>query len=133
MKKRATLTMQVCWFITTRPPEPTMAPTLCSESKSMGRSRWSLVRHPPEGPPICTALKQSPVQCAAVVGHSAADVEHDLPQGGAEGNFDQARVGHVAREGEGLGAGRFLRAALAEGRGPLVDDQGHAWPAFPRC
>ena len=51
--------MHVWLFITTRPPEPTIAPTPCSESKSIDNSRCSWVRHPPEGPPICTALKGS--------------------------------------------------------------------------
>ena len=32
MKNRAMLTMQVFWFMATRPPEPTIAPTLRSES-----------------------------------------------------------------------------------------------------
>jgi hypothetical protein len=32
MKNRAMLTMQVFWFITTSPPEPTIAPTDRSES-----------------------------------------------------------------------------------------------------
>ena len=61
MKKRAMPTMQVLLFIATRPPEPTIAPTPRSESKSSGRSRCSRVRQPPEGPPICTALKPSRV------------------------------------------------------------------------
>ena len=46
--------------MTTRPPEPIMAPTCFRESKSMGISRCSSVRQPPEGPPICTALNFLP-------------------------------------------------------------------------
>ena len=46
--------------MTTRPPEPIMAPTFFRESKSRGISRCSSVRQPPEGPPICTALNFLP-------------------------------------------------------------------------
>ena len=60
MKKRAVSTMQVPSSMTTRPPEPMMAPTFLSESKSSGRSRCSSVRQPPAGPPICTALNFLP-------------------------------------------------------------------------
>ena len=65
MKKRATSTMQLLSFMTTRPPEPIIAPTFFRESKSRCRSRWSSValmhRQPPEGPPIWTALKLPPL------------------------------------------------------------------------
>ncbi len=44
--------MQVALFITTNPPEPTIAPILPNESKSKGKSKCSFVKHPPEGPPI---------------------------------------------------------------------------------
>ena len=44
--------MQVSSSMTTIPPEPIMAPALMRESKSMGVSRKSGGRHPPEGPPI---------------------------------------------------------------------------------
>ena len=60
IKKRATSTMQVLLSMTTRPPEPIIAPAAVSESKSRGRSRSFAVRQPPEGPPICTALKSAP-------------------------------------------------------------------------
>ena len=60
MKNRATSTMQVSSSMTTSPPEPIMAPTFFRESKSMGMSRCSSVRQPPEGPPICTALNFFP-------------------------------------------------------------------------
>ena len=57
--------MQLLSFITTRPPDPIMAPTFFRESKSSFISRWSSValiqRHPPEGPPIWTALKSPPL------------------------------------------------------------------------
>ena len=60
MKKRAVSTMQVSSSMTTRPPEPMMAPAFLSESKSMGRSMCASVRQPPDGPPICTALNFLP-------------------------------------------------------------------------
>ena len=52
--------MQVLLSMTTRPPEPIIAPAAESESKSSGRSRSFSVRQPPEGPPIWTALKSAP-------------------------------------------------------------------------
>ena len=60
MKKRATSTIQVLSSITTSPPDPIMAPTFFRESKSSGISSSFSVRQPPEGPPICTALKLVP-------------------------------------------------------------------------
>jgi hypothetical protein len=59
---------------------------------------------------------------AVVVGHSAADVEHDLADGGAEGHFHQAGVGHVPGQREGLGSRRTCRADAAEDLRTLVDD-----------
>ena len=58
MKNLATSTIHVCSSITTRPPEPIIAPTFFRESKSSGKSSCPApsVRHPPDGPPICTAL-----------------------------------------------------------------------------
>ena len=56
----ATSTMQVLSFMTTRPPEPIIAPAFLTESKSSGSSRCFSTRHPPDGPPICTALKAAP-------------------------------------------------------------------------
>ena len=44
-------------------------------------------------------------QLAIVIGDSATDVANDAAQGGAEGHFDQAGVGHVASKGKGLGSG----------------------------
>ena len=44
MKNRATSTMQVSSSMTTRPPEPIMAPSFFRESKSRGMSRCSSVR-----------------------------------------------------------------------------------------
>ena len=54
MKNRAVSTMQVSSSMTTKPPEPIMAPMLFRLSKSRGRSRCSrlAVVAPPEGPPI---------------------------------------------------------------------------------
>ena len=60
MKNLATSTMHVSSSITTSPPDPIMAPAFLRLSKSRGRSRCSSVRHPPEGPPICTALNFLP-------------------------------------------------------------------------
>ena len=60
MKNWAMLTMQLSSSMTTRPPEPMIAPTFFRESKSIGRSRCSSVRHPPDGPPIWTALNFLP-------------------------------------------------------------------------
>ena len=60
IKKRATSTIQVSTFITTRPPEPTIAPNFLTESKSSGSSKCFSVKHPPDGPPICTALNSEP-------------------------------------------------------------------------
>ena len=56
IKNLATSTIQVLLSITTRPPEPIIAPIFFSESKSRLTSRCGVIRHPPEGPPICTAL-----------------------------------------------------------------------------
>ena len=60
MKNLATSTMQVLSFMTTRPPEPIIAPAFLTESKSSGRSRSFSVSVPPEGPPIWTALNFPP-------------------------------------------------------------------------
>jgi len=45
---------------------------------------------------------------------AAADVEDDLAQRRAHRHLDQSRVDHVARQGEGLCAGAFLRADAVE-------------------
>ena len=52
--------MQVFSSITTSPPDPIIAPAFLRESKSSGKSRSAFVKHPPEGPPICTALNSVP-------------------------------------------------------------------------
>ena len=54
-----------------------------------------------------------------------ADVEDDLPQGGAHGDLDEAGVHHVAGEGEGLGPGALLGADGSVPGGALPNDQGH--------
>ena len=108
-----------------------MAPTPCSESKSMGRSRCSSVRHPPEGPPICTALKQS-----LVISPRASMTPPPISstiwrERGAEGDFDQAGVGHVAGQGEGLGAGRALCVPRRRNSAaPWSQDQRHRGQGF---
>ena len=56
MKNLATSTIHVWLSMTTRPPEPIIAPILLRLSKSRGRSKCSFVRQAPLGPPICTAL-----------------------------------------------------------------------------
>src|SRR4030042_3332887 len=59
-KNFATSTMQLSSSITTIPPEPMIEPTFVGESKSTGRSRCSSGIHPPEGPPVWTALNFFP-------------------------------------------------------------------------
>ena len=65
MKNLATSTIQLLSFITTSPPLPIMAPTFFRESKSNCKFRWSslglIQRHPPDGPPIWTALNSPPL------------------------------------------------------------------------
>src|SRR5574341_267357 len=56
----ATSTMQVSSSITIMPPEPMIAPTLGSSSKSTFVSRYSAGIHPPDGPPVWTALNFLP-------------------------------------------------------------------------
>ena len=56
IKKRATSTIQVLSSMTTRPPEPIIAPIFFKESKSRLTSKCGVIRQPPDGPPICTAL-----------------------------------------------------------------------------
>src|SRR4030042_3299926 len=55
-KYLATSTIHDPSSITTMPPEPTIEPALESTSKSIGRSNLSTGRHPPDGPPVCTAF-----------------------------------------------------------------------------
>ena len=38
------------------PPDPIIEPMLVSVSYSIGKSKYSIGIHPPEGPPVCTAL-----------------------------------------------------------------------------
>src|SRR4029077_7272591 len=60
MKYLATSTMQEVSSITIMPPDPMMEPSFLSDSYSTGISRNSAGMHPPEGPPVCTALKLRP-------------------------------------------------------------------------
>src|SRR4030042_5548084 len=55
-KYLATSTIQELSSMTTIPPEPTTEPASARISKSTGRANFSAGRHPPDGPPICTAL-----------------------------------------------------------------------------
>ena len=56
MKYLATLGMHVSSSITIMPPEPIIESSSVSRSKSTGSSRNLAGMHPPEGPPVCTAL-----------------------------------------------------------------------------
>src|SRR5512134_3262241 len=56
-----TLTMQLRSFITTIPPEPTIAPVFMMSSKVTGVSSRSSGIQPPEGPPSWTALNFLPL------------------------------------------------------------------------
>ena len=63
MKKRATLTMHEVSSMTIMPPEPMIEPT-CHQrvvADAAGRA-CSAGMQPPEGPPVCTALKLVPVR-----------------------------------------------------------------------
>ncbi len=55
---------------------------------------------------------------------AAADVEDDLPQGRAHRDLDEARVVHLAGQGEDLRAGGVGGADLVEPVRALVDDDG---------
>ena len=59
-KYLAISTMQVLSSITTMPPEPMIDPSWARESYSTGTSRNWAGMHPPEGPPVCTALNCLP-------------------------------------------------------------------------
>ena len=60
MKYFATSTMHEPSSITIMPPEPMIEPALARDSYSTGMSRVSVGRHPPDGPPVCTALNSFP-------------------------------------------------------------------------
>src|SRR4030042_200368 len=59
-KYLATSTIQVSSSITIIPPEPIIEPALVSSSKSTFISNCSSGIHPPDGPPVCTALNFLP-------------------------------------------------------------------------
>src|SRR5271157_3893133 len=59
-KYLATSTMQVSSSSTIMPPEPIIEPTLESSSKPTSKSNNSSGIHPPDGPPVCTALNFLP-------------------------------------------------------------------------
>ena len=67
---------------------------------------------------------------AGVVRHAAADVVHDLAEGGAERDFDEAGVRDVAGEGERLRAGGVLGADFAVLRRAVADDVRHGGERF---
>ncbi len=60
IKNLAIFTMQLSLSITIIPPEPMIAPNSLSDSYSIGVSRYSSGMHPPDGPPVCTALNFFP-------------------------------------------------------------------------
>ncbi|MPM34779.1 hypothetical protein SDC9_81366 [bioreactor metagenome] len=64
-------------------------------------------------------------EAAVVVGHTAPDVTHDLPQSGAEGQLDKSGVGHVACKGKGLGPLGIGSADLGVGLRPHLKHQRH--------
>ena len=57
------------------------------------------------------------------VGNAAADVENDFTNGRAHRHFDEARVDHIARQGEGLRAGALLRADAMVPLHAVFDDE----------
>ena len=61
---------------------------------------------------------------------AAANIEDDLPQGGAHGHLDQAGVLNGAGEGEGLAAGAAGSTDGAEPVGALQDDLGDVGVGF---
>ena len=75
---------------------------------------------PPEGPPICTALKLPPVLDAA------ADLLDDLADGDAHRHLDQAAAADLAGQGEDLGALARRGAERGEGLGAVAEDPRHA-------
>ena len=100
----AASTIQLFSSITTIPPEPIMAFTFFKESKSRGRSKCFVVKHPPDGPPICTAFSCSPAT------DTAANIVNDLAQRRAHRRLDEPGVFDIACESDCLCAGE-LRSA----------------------
>ena len=90
MKNLARSTMQVASSITTRPPEPIMRADGLERLVVDVISRFGSGMQPPDGPPICTALNFS-------AGNAPADIEDDLPDGGAHGDFHKARAPRPCR------------------------------------
>src|SRR5205814_9616467 len=60
IKYFATSTMQELSSMTIMPPDPIIEPALARDSYSTGMSRVSEGKHPPDGPPVCTALNLRP-------------------------------------------------------------------------
>ena len=90
--------MQSVSSSTTRPPEPIIAPTPASASKSTGVSASSAGTHPPDGPPTWTALNVWPSRTPA------ADVLDNLADGHPHRHLDQAAAPDLAGQREHLGA-----------------------------
>src|SRR3989304_4377891 len=59
-KYLATSTIQVSSSMTIIPPDPLIEPALVSSSKPTSKSNSSSGIHPPDGPPVCTALNLLP-------------------------------------------------------------------------
>ena len=117
-------TMQSVSSSTTRPPEPMIAPTAPGPRNRPGVSASAAGMQPPDGPPICTALK------LPSVGHAAADVVDDLADGDAHGHFDQPAAADLAGQGEDLGALALFGAQRGERRGAVADDPRHQGVGF---
>lgn len=66
----------------------------------------------------------------AAGGAAFADVIDESLERSAEGHFDEAGIGHLADQGEDLGAGALGAAGLAEPGGSLGDDRRHVEPGF---
>ena len=92
MKNRATSTMQVSSSMTTRPPEPIMAPILVRESKSMWRSRCLFGQAAAGG-----AADLDGLELLSAVDAAADIVKYDLPQRRAHGDLDQTGVARRCR------------------------------------
>ena len=105
-KKRAMSTMQVVSSMTIMPPEPMIAPA-CIERVVVDRQVEVLRGQAAAGRAAHLHRLEVPVARDA-----AADVEDDLAQRDAHRHFDEAGVGHLAGQGEDLGA---LAALGADG------------------
>ncbi len=79
--------------MTIAPPEPIIEPILFRVAINQGIQMLVLLIHPPEGPPVCTALK------IASAADAAADVIDDFQQFRAHRHFHQPVI-DLAGQGE---------------------------------